>query len=275
MTELNLAMGEMPLCFSPPPSEERLLHIIFREFFENMSRSQNIIVLVGGGHSAGKRASVHSIQGEILAACEDGSVNVGCLDLGDYECKSVVESLRATSVSTSAISVAPKPPAVHLKPSRFDFSKLRSEIVHMIDTHHNVILVHGIYALYDPYIRSMAQLKVFIDCDPDTRLIRMIRRDVIDHSQPLQNVLHTYLQSYRDEMRNFILPTKEFADVIIPHGAEPQSIRLILDSILPTIYSSGVSPTAKGRLPQNILRPRIQGLPPGFDSQTSKYYALN
>lgn len=218
-----------------------------------------LIVLVGGGHAAGKLSAVTAILQELrLRSSELKPVHVECIDLTEFQ---VAESSNREATRS-----------VVLKPSRFDFAKLQGRLVSSANANLDscVVLVHGIYALYNSKIRDMAHLKVFIDGDPDTRLIRMIRKQVLGNGDALQHVLSTYLQGYRDEMRNFIFSTKEFADVIIPNGAEPQSIRLILDGILPILSAAGPTPIARVHTPQNNLRPRLlDNVPP------SEFYQLN
>lgn len=66
----------------------------------------------------------------------------------------------------------------------------------------------------------MMDLKVFVDCDPDERLIRNIQRDTIERGRDVNMVVQRYLDVLKPMHEQFIEPTKRFADVIIPQGGE-------------------------------------------------------
>ncbi len=85
-----------------------------------------------------------------------------------------------------------------------------------------IIVVEGILALYDPALRSMFDLKIFVDADPDVRFIRRLERDVRERGRSPESVIHQYLENVRPSHLQFIEPTKRYADVIIPHGGMNQ-----------------------------------------------------
>lgn len=61
-------------------------------------------------------------------------------------------------------------------------------------------------------------LKIFVDADPDERLIRVIERDVIERGKTAREVMSKYRRVLKPMHRQFIEPTKEYADLIIPQG---------------------------------------------------------
>lgn len=81
-----------------------------------------------------------------------------------------------------------------------------------------VILIEGIMTLIDKKLRDMMDLKVFVDCDPDERLIRNIQRDTIDRGRTVSMVVERYLSVLKPMHEQFIEPTKRYADIIIPQG---------------------------------------------------------
>lgn len=82
----------------------------------------------------------------------------------------------------------------------------------------NVIIVEGIMALYRKELRDLMDLKIFVDADPDERLIRVIERDVIERGKTAREVMSKYRRVLKPMHRQFIEPTKEYADLIIPQG---------------------------------------------------------
>ena len=83
-----------------------------------------------------------------------------------------------------------------------------------------VIIIEGIMTLLNKRLREMMDLKVFVYCDPDERLIRNIQRDTIERGRDVNMVVQRYLDVLKPMHEQFIEPTKRFADVIIPQGGE-------------------------------------------------------
>ena len=83
-----------------------------------------------------------------------------------------------------------------------------------------VIIIEGIMTLLNKKLRDMMDLKIFVDCDPDERLIRNIQRDTIDRGRTVTMVMERYIEVLKPMHEQFIEPTKRYADVIIPQGGE-------------------------------------------------------
>jgi uridine kinase len=81
-----------------------------------------------------------------------------------------------------------------------------------------VIIVEGILVLTNSELRKMMDLKVFVDADPDDRLIRVINRDIIERGRSVNKVMERYEHTVKPMHVQFIEPTKRFADIIIPQG---------------------------------------------------------
>ena len=82
-----------------------------------------------------------------------------------------------------------------------------------------VIIVEGIMALLNRKLRDMMDLKIFVDCDDDIRLIRNIQRDTIERGRTVSMVIDRYMKVLKPMHEQFIEPTKRYANVIIPEGA--------------------------------------------------------
>jgi uridine kinase len=80
-----------------------------------------------------------------------------------------------------------------------------------------VIIVEGILALYDPRIRDLANIKIFVESDDDIRFIRRLRRDMTERGRSLDSVINQYLGTVKPMYYEFIKPTKRYADIIIPN----------------------------------------------------------
>lgn len=83
-----------------------------------------------------------------------------------------------------------------------------------------VLIIEGILCLTNKKLRNLMDLKVFVDCDSDVRLSRVILRDILERGRNLEQVLTRYENTVRPSHLQFIEPTKRFADIIIPQGGK-------------------------------------------------------
>ena len=81
-----------------------------------------------------------------------------------------------------------------------------------------VVFIEGILVLCDSKLRDVLDIKVYVDCDSDIRLSRVIQRDIIERDRDVHQVLERYEETVRPSHIQFIEPTKRFADIIIPEG---------------------------------------------------------
>lgn len=86
----------------------------------------------------------------------------------------------------------------------------------------DVIIVEGIMSLYDKGLRDLMDLKVFVETSPDERLLRVISRDMIERGHPLEMLIDKYRNVLKPMHDQFIEPTKQFADIIVPNGGTNQ-----------------------------------------------------
>lgn len=83
-----------------------------------------------------------------------------------------------------------------------------------------VIIIEGIMTLLNKKLRDLMDLKIYVDTDSDERLIRNIRRDIVERGRTVEMVVDRYLNVLKPMHGQFIEPTKRFADIIIPQGGE-------------------------------------------------------
>ncbi|MEL6918177.1 MAG: uridine kinase [Bacteroidota bacterium] len=81
-----------------------------------------------------------------------------------------------------------------------------------------VMIVEGILIMTNPKIRDMFDIKIFVHADSDERLIRRLKRDINDRGRDLDEVLSRYQTTLKPMHDQFIEPTKEYADIIIPNN---------------------------------------------------------
>jgi len=85
-----------------------------------------------------------------------------------------------------------------------------------------VILLEGILILAEEPLRRLMDIKLFIDTDADVRILRRLRRDLKERGRSFESVEKQYLGSVRPMHLEFVEPSKRYADLIVPEGAENQ-----------------------------------------------------
>ena len=81
-----------------------------------------------------------------------------------------------------------------------------------------VVIVEGILVLSNPELRALFDVKIFVHADSDERLIRRLQRDIKERGHDLEKVLYRYQTAVKPMHNQFIEPSKEFADLIIPNN---------------------------------------------------------
>lgn len=101
-----------------------------------------------------------------------------------------------------------------------------------------VVVVEGILVLADKPLRDMMDVRVFVDADPDDRLIRVIHRDCIERGRTPQMVIDRYSETLKPMHELYIEPSKRYADLIVPQGGHNKvAVKLLTDyirSLLPS-----------------------------------------
>lgn len=100
----------------------------------------------------------------------------------------------------------------------YDFeSYARTEATVQVEPR-RIVIVEGILVLVNPILRGQFDLKVFVDTDPDVRILRRLVRDVEERRRTLESVHSQYLATVKPMHEAFVEPSKKFADLIVPEG---------------------------------------------------------
>lgn len=84
----------------------------------------------------------------------------------------------------------------------------------------DVIIVEGILALYHADVRSELDMKIFVDTDSDVRLCRRLRRDIAERGRDVNGVLLQYERFVKPAFDEFVQPTMQYADIVVPRGVD-------------------------------------------------------
>ena len=92
----------------------------------------------------------------------------------------------------------------------------------------DIIIIEGILCLYPEELRKLMDIKIFVDCDSDIRLSRIITRDISERGKSITDTITRYKKTVKPSHLQFIEPSKRYADVIVPKGGNNEvAIHLI------------------------------------------------
>jgi uridine kinase len=81
-----------------------------------------------------------------------------------------------------------------------------------------IVIVEGILLFHDARLRALMDIKVFVDTDPDVRLLRRLMRDVRERRRTMESVCDQYMKTVKPMHEAFVEPSKKYADIIVPEG---------------------------------------------------------
>ena len=198
-----------------------------------------ILIGIGGGTGSGKTTVANAITEEF------GKPKVALIQLDSY-----YQDINQLSFKERAETNFDHPNAI-------DFSLLKSQLrkimieesinipVYDFKTHtrmdetisveaHHIVILEGIFALLDEEIRNMMDIKLFVDTADDIRMIRRLKRDINKRKRSFESVIDQYYKTVRPMHIQFVEPTKNYADIIIPEGGKNL---VAVDIIRTKIYS--------------------------------------
>lgn len=212
------------------------------EYVNHMNKANNkpFVIGVAGGSGSGKS----TVTREVLASIGTQKVTVVIQD--DYYC------------DQSHMSPAERRKTNYDHPEAFDWPLMvqhvqalrRGESIEMptydfaADNRSSktvtvqpapVIVIEGLFALFDADLRKMMSLKIFVDTAADVRFIRRLQRDMAERGRGAESVINQYLETVRPMHKQFIEPTKRHADVILPHGANGPAVDIITTKVVTLI----------------------------------------
>jgi uridine kinase len=94
-----------------------------------------------------------------------------------------------------------------------------------------VVVVEGIVVLWEPRLRELMDLKVYIDTDADLRIVRRLQRDIEERGRTFESVRAQYLETVRPMHLQFVEPSKRYADMIIPEGYNVRAVSTVISMI--------------------------------------------
>ena len=103
-----------------------------------------------------------------------------------------------------------------------------------------IIIIDGILIFVEKRLRDLMDIRIFLDTDADERLIRRIRRDIMERGRSVESVMQQYMKTVKPMHLQFVEPSKHWADIIIPRGAENSvAIDMVVTKITMLLHEEG------------------------------------
>lgn len=181
-----------------------------------------LIIGIAGGTGSGKTTVVNKIvqklpTDEVCVISQDSYYNA--TDNLSYDERSKINFDHPRAIDFDLIIEHLK----DLKAGKTINQPIYSFVTHnrttdVIKTHpKKVIIVEGILIFNNEELRDLFDIKIFVHADADERLIRRVRRDINERGRDINEILSRYQDTLKPMHQQFIEPTKNYADIIIPN----------------------------------------------------------
>jgi uridine kinase len=185
----------------------------------------SLLVGIGGGTGSGKTSLAVRIQervgedrclllaqdayykdGSSLSSEEQAAINYDHPEA--YDTSLLVQDLRDLKAGR---------PVPHLT---YDHGAYSRKVLPDALTPRPLVILEGILVLAEEALRRLMDIRLFIDADADVRILRRLDRDILERGRSFESVRRQYLESVRPMHLEFVEPSKRYADLIIPGGAQ-------------------------------------------------------
>lgn len=115
---------------------------------------------------------------------------------------------------------------------QYDFVRHRRREETVTVTPGKLVILEGILLFFEPRLRELIDLKIYVDTPDDIRFIRRLTRDIDERGRTVESVIDQYLSTVRPGHYEFIEPSKVYADLIVPEGGENMKALEVLGSFM-------------------------------------------
>lgn len=183
-----------------------------------------LLIGVAGGTGSGKTTLVSKLarhfEGEVSVICHDwyyraqddmppeerAKQNYDCPEA--FETERLVRDLRALCRGEA------------VECPQYDYKRhTRSDKTLRVEPA-RVLIVEGILLFTDAELRQMLDIRIFVDTDADIRILRRLRRDVLERGRSIESVISQYTETVKPMHEAYVEPSKKHAHLIVPEGGE-------------------------------------------------------
>lgn len=200
------------------------------------------IIGISGGSGSGKTTIVHKISetvGEFTFIAQDSyylsaeyvtNTNINAFNFDHpsaFDSDLIYEHLRLLKAGEP------------IEMPQYDFVHHRRREETVTINPGKLVVLEGILVFFEPRIRDLIDLKIYVDTPDDIRFIRRLTRDIHERGRTVQSVIDQYLETVRPGQYEFIEPTKTYADLIVPEGGRNHKALEVLATFMRDIVEYG------------------------------------
>lgn len=201
--------------------------------------NMDLIVAIAGGSGSGKTSFAH----KVLKHCAD--LPVGIVNQDSYYRTPLPDHLRIHGRANFDHPEAFDWPLLeqHIEQLKndqsiemptYDFTQSRRGDETQRLEPHRVVILEGIYALWNDVIRTQSDIKVFLDVDTDIRFIRRLHRDVRERGRTVDSIIQQYYDMVRPMHHEHIATTRKYADIVV--GEETDTAASVLAARIHQVF---------------------------------------
>jgi uridine kinase len=181
-----------------------------------------LIIGIAGGTGSGKTTVVNQIINELPTAevtviSQDSYYSKNDHLTYEERCKINFDHPRAIDFDLLIAHLKSLKNGVEIEQPIYSFKTHNRSEETILTKPRKVVIVEGILIFTSKEIRDLIDIKIYVHADSDERLIRRMRRDISERGRDLNEVLQRYQETLKPMHVQFIEPTKNFADIIIPN----------------------------------------------------------
>ena len=183
---------------------------------------ESILICIGGGSASGKTTVVEKItknldKGVTVISQDDYYADLTHLSLEErynvnYDHPDSIDHNLLYEQLTDLLN------GKEINKPEYDFVQHNRMEERSLVVPAKVIILEGIFALYDDRIRDLSSMNIFVEADEDIRFIRRLVRDTALRGRSQEMVINQYLKTVKPMFHKFVKPTKRYADIIIPNN---------------------------------------------------------
>ncbi len=193
---------------------------------------KSFFIGVAGGSGSGKTTFAKSLKNEL--AQKGKSVEIISLDCF-YKGKDVISNydepnaldynVMMQCLTALKSDLLPKLPV-------YDFVNHRRNVKWVEAQKADIYIIESIFTLCYPAVRDLLNISFFVDVDEDEQILRRLSRDIIERGRSLESITEQYLRQVKPGFREYILPSKKYANIIIPGGGHNKiAVDLVVKSL--------------------------------------------